>query len=213
MISMGVFGAMSAKITGSVAMALAVLVFFGAAVGAWGCGWLCPFGFLQDLLHKIKVRKFHLPGWSGHLRVPVFVALVVAVPYLTSRLFFCDLCPAGTINAAWQQAAGIPLSFKTPEGIWFGISLVFTVTMLLLALFIHRPFCSLFCPIGGIHGWFNRISGLFLKVDRQKCVDCNRCQKICPQGINPSRTPDHALCNRCLECTKTCRFISADVRI
>jgi len=213
MLSLGMFGMMSAKIVGSVAVALAVLVLFGAAVGAWGCGWLCPFGFLQDLLHKIPVRKFRLPGWTGHLRVPIFVGLVVAVPYLTSRLFFCDLCPSGAINNLWQQAAGIPLFFKTPEGIWAVISLAFMALILLAALFTHRPFCSIFCPIGGVHGLFNKISGLFLRVDKEKCVACNRCEAACPQGINPVLTPAHTQCNRCLECTNLCKHLRLDVRI
>ena len=213
MFSLGMFGVMSAKIVGSVAVALAVLVLFGAAAGAWGCGWLCPFGFLQDLLHKIPVKKFRLPGWTGHLRVPIFAGLVVAVPYLTRRLFFCDLCPSGAINNLWQQAAGIPLFFKTPEGIWAIVSLVFMALILLAALFTLRPFCSLFCPIGGVHGLFNKISGLFLKVDAANCVACNRCEAACPQGINPVLTPDHTQCNRCLECTTACKHLRLDVRL
>jgi len=213
MLSMGVFGAMSVKIVGSVAVAVAVLVLFGAAAGAWACGWLCPFGFIQDLLHKIPVRKLRLPCWTGYLRMPIFAGLVVAVPYLTSRLFFCDLCPSGAINTLWQQAAGIPLFFKTPQGGWAVVSLVFMAMILLAALFTHRPFCSLFCPIGGVHGLFNKISGFFLKVDKEKCIECNRCEAVCPQGINPVSTPAHAQCNRCLECAKACKFIKLDVRL
>ncbi len=213
MLSMGIFGMMSAKIIGSVAVALAVLVFFGAAVGAWGCGWLCPFGFIQDMLHKIPVPKFKLPGWSGHLRLPIFLGLVVAVPYLSRRLFFCDLCPPGAINRLWQQAAGIDLFFKTPEGIWAIISLVILAVVISLALFTHRPFCGLLCPIGGIMGMFNKISGLGLAVDRGKCVACGRCSEVCPQGIDPVATPTHSQCNRCLECTDSCRFINLDLRL
>ncbi|MCK4838575.1 MAG: 4Fe-4S binding protein [Desulfobulbaceae bacterium] len=212
-LSMGMFGMMSAKIIGSVAVGLAVLVFFGAAVGAWGCGWLCPFGFIQDMLHKIPVPKFHLPGWSGHLRLPIFLGLVVAVPYLSRRLFFCDLCPPGAINRLWQQVAGIPLFFKTPEGLWAMTSLLILAVILSLALFTYRPFCGLFCPIGGIMGLFNKISGLRLAVDQDKCIDCGRCSKVCPQGIDPVATPAHSQCNRCLQCTDNCRFINLDLRL
>ncbi|MCB2182753.1 MAG: 4Fe-4S binding protein [Desulfobulbaceae bacterium] len=213
MMSMGMFGVMSAKVMGSIAVGMAILFFFGSALGAWACGWLCPFGFLQDMLGKIPVKKFSLPAWSGYLRIPIFIGLAGVVPYLSRRLFFCDVCPSGTINRLWQQAAGIPLFFKTPEGIWSVVSVSFLIFILALAIFTIRPFCGLFCPIGGLSGLLNKISGLFLKVDKEKCVSCNLCQKSCPQGINPSLTPAHSQCVRCLECTGKCKSISLDLRL
>lgn len=213
MFSMGIFGMMSSKIIGSLATALAVLFFSGAAVGAWGCGWLCPFGFVQDMLHKIPLPKFKLPGWTGFMRVPFFVGLVALIPYLTRHLFFCDVCPAGTINRLWQQAAGIPLFFKAPEGLLAVVALVFLVVLLIAATVTHRPFCSLFCPIGGLNGLFNKMAGLYLKVDREHCRSCNLCQKKCPQGINPSLTPAHSQCIRCLECTRHCDALHLDIRL
>jgi len=116
MLSMGMFGMMSAKIIGSVAAAVAMLVFFGALLGTWACGWLCPFGFIQDLLAKFPTPKYKVPTWSGWARIPLFAVLVILVPYFLQGLFFCDICPSGTLNRLWQQAAGIPLFFKTPQG-------------------------------------------------------------------------------------------------
>ena len=214
MASMGMMSSLDSKFAASALAALAILVFFGAAFGSWGCGWLCPFGFLQDLLDKVPVRKFKLPLWSGFLRLPIFIALVIAIPYLSRHMFFCDLCPTGAINNLWQRALGIPLFFKTPEGIWAIMSLTFLVGILLTALFTHRPFCSLFCPIGGFYGIFNKFSGLFISVKNEYCLQCERCGDSCPQGIDPSRDQSHSQCNRCLECVSTkCKFIDIDVRI
>ncbi len=213
MASMGLLGMMGAKIIGSVAAAWAMLIFFGALFGTWACGWLCPFGFLQDLLGRIPLPKFRLPNWSGWFRLPIFIGAVVAAPYLTKTLFFCDLCPSGTVNRLWQQGAGIPLFFKTPEGVMAMISLLVLALVSIAAFFVQRPFCSLLCPIGGLHGLFNRISGIFLKVDRERCVDCGRCRELCPQGIDPVATPAHSQCSRCLECTKACKFIKLEVRV
>ncbi len=214
MASMGMLGSINSKFAASVLAAFAMLVLFGAAFGSFGCGWLCPFGFLQDLLARIPVRKRKLPDWSGHLRLPIFVGLVILVPYFTRRLAFCDLCPPGAINRFWQQAAGIPLFFKTPQGWWAVASVGILVAVLVAAVFIERPFCALLCPVGGFHGLFNKVSGLFIRVDRKKCVDCGRCARACPQGINPARTPAHGQCVRCLECTRVqCACIGADVRV
>ena len=202
-----------AKVIASMAAGLAMLMAFGAALGSWACGWLCPFGFIQDIVYRIRALKFRLPLWSGHLRIPLFVALGIALPYLTRSLFFCDICPSGTVNRLWQQAAGIPLFFKTPEGIVAMVSIGVLLLITALSVFTSRPFCTILCPIGGLHGSMNRISGMYLKVDRDGCRDCGLCQTKCPQGIDPSKEPSHSLCTRCLECTRTCRHIKLDIRI
>jgi len=214
MASMGMLGSFDSKFAASVLAAFAVLIFFGAAFGSFSCGWLCPFGLIQDLLAKVPVKKFPLPSWSGHLRLPIFIGLVIAVPYLTRQMFFCDVCPAGTLNRLWQQAMNIPLFFKIPQGGWAIFSIALFIALLLAALFIQRPFCSLFCPIGGLHGILNKVSGLFINVDKEKCVNCGRCADACPHGIDPVTDPAHSQCSRCLECVSVqCKFISADLRL
>jgi len=212
MASMGMLGGLDSKFTASATAAVAMLVFFGALFGSFGCGWLCPFGFLQDLLGKIPLKKITLPGWAGLLRLPLFAGLVVIIPYLSRQLIFCDLCPSGAINRLWQEAAGIPLFFRAPEGFLALASLMFLASILLGAIFIHRPFCTLFCPIGGFVGLCNKISGLHLTRNHEKCVACNRCRDACPQGIDPVRDPAHSQCSRCLECSARCRLLNAEFR-
>ncbi|PLX79115.1 MAG: hypothetical protein C0615_02820 [Desulfuromonas sp.] len=211
--SMGMFGMMSDKIVASVGSALAMLVLFGAVFGTWACGWLCPFGFIQDLLAKVPVKKIRMPEWSGHLRIPLFILLVTLIPYWTRSLFFCDVCPPGAINRLWQQALGIPLFFKSPEGIMAVVSIGLLVAVIAAAIFIQRPFCSLLCPIGGLHGLFNKISGFFLNVESESCSACKQCQAACTQGINPVATPANSLCSRCLACTDSCEYINLDIKL
>jgi ferredoxin-type protein NapH len=211
--AMGMFSVMSTKLIASVGGALAMLALFGALFGSWGCGWLCPFGFIQDMLGKIPVKKFTLPGWAGHARLPLFITTVVAIPYMTRSMFFCDLCPPGAINRLWQEAAGIDLFFRSPEGLMALASVGLLVSVLFISVFVQRPFCTLLCPIGGVMGVFNKISGVFLKLDKESCIECNLCKKACPQGLNPAKHPAHTQCSRCFECTKSCEHLKVDIRL
>ncbi|MEG0324153.1 MAG: 4Fe-4S binding protein, partial [Raoultibacter sp.] len=138
---------------------------FGALLGRTVCGWLCPFGFLQDLLDKIPLPKLRKGAWSRVLswgKYLVLAVLVVAAPlflYHTTGIgtpaFCAYLCPAGTLQA------GIPLvamdeSLQTMVGSLFDWKIGLLVVVLLACLFIYRPFCRFLCPLGALYSFFNR---------------------------------------------------------
>ena len=86
---------------------IGTILLFGALVGRALCGWVCPFGFLQEILHKIPSPKFTL--WRP-LRYGKYLSLflfVIAVPLFLgteSILYFCRLCPAAAIEASLPYA-------------------------------------------------------------------------------------------------------------
>ncbi|HUU36286.1 MAG TPA: 4Fe-4S binding protein, partial [Vicinamibacterales bacterium] len=84
-------------------IALGTLFVVGALFGAFICGWVCPFGWLQDLAAKLPIRKLTLPRWSSNFRYVVLVGLVLLVPYFLGEkhpLFICRVCPAGALEGA-----------------------------------------------------------------------------------------------------------------
>ena len=71
------------------------------------------------------------------------------------------------------------------------------------ALFIHRPWCRIFCPLGGLLALFNRFSLFHLRFNPKECVECNLCRSRCPMGVNVDQKVNVSGCIRCLECS-TC---------
>lgn len=190
------------------------LLLIGALLGRFVCGFLCPFGWIQDLLHKIpfprKCKTFRGDKLLRKVKYGILLIFVILLPlFLVDILgqgtpWFCKLiCPAGMLEG------GIPLVLLN-QGLrsaigwlyaWKGVILGCTV---LLSIWIYRPFCKYLCPLGAIYSLFNPISIFRLRVDREKCTQCGACAKACGMHLNPVQTPNHPECIRCGACQNTC---------
>ncbi|MCD6552738.1 MAG: 4Fe-4S binding protein [Anaerolineae bacterium] len=182
---------------------LGVLGLFGALWGRAACGWLCPFGLLQELMYKVPLPKWHLSARLGWLRYAFLVALVFAIPYFTLEPWFCKLCPQGTLEA------GIPQILLHPElrpliGWLFALKIVILLAFLVWMAVTSRPFCRWVCPLGAIWSPFNPLSAVRIEVDSETCIACDRCQQVCPVNIRIHENADAAECVRCLECVRVC---------
>ncbi|MCI8405292.1 MAG: 4Fe-4S binding protein [Clostridia bacterium] len=185
---------------------LAVGILFGRLV----CGWICPFGLIQEIIHKIPSPKLKL--WKGfnlikYIILIVFVILmpVIAVNYMgMGQPAFCQyICPAGTFEG------GIPLLTTHPElrqtiGALFGLKASILVLILIGCVFIYRFFCKMICPLGAIYGLLNKISMYHIEIDDDKCTECGRCAKVCKMNVDPAKNPNSAECIRCGKCAESC---------
>jgi polyferredoxin len=187
---------------------LGVLLAVGGALGSLVCGWSCPFGFLQDLLAKITRWKLRLPLWLGHARYAVLVGLVILLPlYLgTKGLLFdeqvisiCRLCPAGALEAGLPYSVQSVLDGKGWLMSWWKVGIL--LSFVGLALVAFRPWCRVFCPLGGFLALFNRWSVFHLRFSADRCVECNFCRSRCPVGVKVDEKINTTGCIRCLECT------------
>ena len=176
----------------------------GSVLGGMTCGWICPFGFLQDLLYRMSKHKIYIAGRYNIARF-VVLGLMILIPLVTLEPWFCKLCPAGTLEA------GIPLVLsydylRPMVGQMFYIKIIILFLFLLSAIFIKRPFCRFICPLGAILSLFNPISKVRLEVD-DSCNKCGKCERICPMEIRIYENPNSMSCIRCLECTRYCEHI------
>lgn len=186
------------------AYVLGVLGLAGSIAGRWSCGWLCPFGFLQDLLYRLKVPKLRLrTGWWGKLRYAVLALLVVVVAYVTLEPWFCKLCPQGALEGAIPQVLLHP-ELRESIGWFYWLKIAILAGFLGWMAVTKRPFCRFFCPLGAIWSPFNRISLVQLRVDLPSCRGCDRCREVCPTDISVYDDPNSDQCIRCLACVKAC---------
>ena len=193
---------------------LGFLMLTGAALGRFVCGWLCPFGLVQDLLHKIPfVRKLRrLPGepWLRRIKYLLLAGFVILLPLFAVDAFgqgspwFCKyICPSGTLLAGWPLAAVNPM-LRDVLGFLFAWKSLLLVLLILLSLLVCRPFCRYLCPLGAIYGLFNPISRYQLKVDANRCTSCGRCQSACKLDIPVWQRPNSVECIRCGDCLRAC---------
>ncbi len=182
---------------------LGSLALVGASVGRLACGWLCPFGWFQELIHRIPVPKWRLPNRFNWTRYLALVVLVGIIPFLTAEPWFSKLCPWGGLEAAIPQLILVP-QLRPLIGPLFWIKMAILVVFLAWMAVTRRPFCRWVCPLGAIWGLFNPISVLRLRIDRSRCIRCARCKEVCPVDILGYENPNASACIRCLECSRVC---------
>lgn len=240
--------------------ALGFLFVFGSLLGRFVCGWLCPFGLVQDLLHRIPLpgQRTVAPAASApgrrrqrtdetpdrerpsrlsavfrkRKRLPFhhiltrgkYLTLVVLVlfgsVFLTDGFAkfpaFCKyLCPSGTLLGA-LPLLGANEALRSQAGELFYWKLGVLCVLLLLSVFVCRPFCQYLCPLGAIYGLFNRFSLVQIRWEEESCIRCHACETACPVGLSVqeiSRSPECIRCGECVAaCPKKCLHFSAAAR-
>lgn len=199
------------------------LMFIGALTGRFVCGWLCPFGLIQDLLHKIpfpkKIGIFPGDRFLRKLKYVIFLVFVILMPMFIVDLlgqgapYFCKLiCPAGTLEG------GLPLvllnkGMRGAIGWLYAWKNVLLVVILVLSVIIYRPFCKYICPLGAVYSLFQPISVFRYRVDQELCTHCGACAKACKMQVDPVKFPNHPECIRCGQCKKVCPTGSLDYNV
>ena len=192
----------------------------GGLFGRMICGWACPFGFIQELLHKIPTRKFGVPRLLSHGKFVFLFLFVIVLPLALvdesgiGSPWYCKfVCPAGTLEA------GIPMLLLQPNlrntiGLLFLNKFVIILIFLTWAIFASRPFCRTACPLGAFYALFSRVRLIKLRLDEARCTNCKACHHVCPMGVKFNESPDDPECITCLACmNKACKFDAISLEI
>lgn len=165
------------------------------AVGVFFCGWVCPFGAIQDWLGLIA-KKCGFPRFKMPWKVQKYLQL--------SRYIFFGLMFLGItfsfLNARFYFQDNLIYNMLSITG---GITLT---VFLLISLFFDRPFCNYFCMKGAADGLMSIVRPVSISRDDKDCIHCHLCDKVCPMNIPVERMNfvRHPNCINCMQCVSKC---------
>lgn len=194
--------------------AVGILILAGTVIGRVVCGFMCPFGLIQDLLYRIRCPKIRVPEAADKkmrlIKYFVLIIMIMLLPAVVSGIngisdpFFCKyLCPAGTLEA------GLPLMLKNKSlrdaaGALFIWKVIILAVFIAAAVTIRRCWCKYLCPLGAFYALFNKVSLFSLDIDKSRCTACGSCSAACPMDIDVQKDIGGAECIKCGKCRSVC---------
>lgn len=171
------------------------------------CGYICPFGSFQEWIGKIGrkllPKKYNriVPAKMDRILRYLRYFVLVMVLYQTAvsaKLVFQSVDPYHAL-----------FNFFTDEV--SKTAYIMLVVIMVLSLFIERPWCKYLCPYGALLGLFNSIRIFKIKRNKNSCVGCKICDKICPMNIKISEK-EVIRDTRCISCHQCLSEVTCPVK-
>ena len=191
-----------------------LLVGFSVLFGRAFCGWVCPFGFILDLVDKVLPRTCRLP-LPGFLKSRInkygVAAGGLAAAGVVGTQAFCLVCPIGTVCRSYGL-----------QNVMISAELAVVPAIAALDAGGKRSWCRYLCPVGAVFALAAKVGLVRIEIGATRCkkFSCMRCAEVCPMGIIPesslvqgvSPRIEMSECITCLRCVDSCPHNAASVR-
>ncbi len=175
----GTVPAIGLKVTLMIAITVGGLIIFTIIFGRAFCSWICPYGTILTGFGKLRKTKRELPEvlHDTNIKYGILLGFFLAA-FILGRYAWCDICPIGGF---WRATGPFAYSF-----VWLlAFPLTFFVAIGLMAIYYDtRGFCKFLCPLGAFIAILDRISLNRVQLPSDRCVECHKCDDICPMGID-----------------------------
>lgn len=171
------------------------------------CGWICPFGFLEEMLSwlgaKIRPKTFAVPKWLDlFLRSFKYILLFLFITGVF--LLMSGLDAVSFVHSPYNMLVDVKMLMFFLNISAVGMSIF--AFLLIMSFFIDHFWCRYLCPYGallGLVGWF---SPARIQRDPNACINCYSCDKACPGRLTVSslKTVASPECLSCLSCVNNC---------
>lgn len=177
---------------------LLIILVTTVLAGPFFCGWVCPFGTLQDLISQLTkgIKKRKMPKKLQKGLVATRYILMAVTTLLTFDFIFTLMQYDPRINL---------LSILDGKWLTMGAYVIIGI-YLLIAIFFERPFCNYMCPQGAKYGLVSTLRPFRIVRDSNLCVDCGKCNKVCPMNIDimNHNNVKSLQCINCMSCVAAC---------
>lgn len=171
------------------------------------CSWLCPIGTISESLWKFgkklfrknlsipKILDYPLRSLKYLLLLFFLWAIFITMDLVTTKAF---------IYSPYNKVADVKMYLFFANISKFSLWTI--ITLILLSVVIKNFWCRYLCPYGALLGILSLLSPFKIKRNKQNCIDCELCTKVCPNSIKVHKinTVWSDECTSCLECVNVC---------
>ncbi len=196
----------SATLSGVLVVSALIPVLMALFFGRIWCSWACPYTLIMEWVEKIPFAARRMKKSHAKLRQSGAVKRTVIARYFIflAFLFLVGICGVPVLHLFSPPAVISTQALLLVKNFMLTVEILFIVALFFIEIFLSYRFaCRYLCPTGTCLSLVK--SGYRLRVSYSgSCINCKKCVRVCPMGLDPMKEAESSLCFNCGECIAQC---------